>query len=343
MINKINDPKLKKSAFLEITILTFLCLTITSCKNNREKNVTNTADPGIEILNTWIENDPDNDSLYFRRANYLIKQESYDSAIADLKKALSIDSTGKPQYYHALSDALLINIQSKEALRVIDRAMDYFPNDLETILKSARLKLILKQYMSALATLDKLFIRDPQNAKGYYLSGHIFYEMGDTGRAVNAYQKAVDLNPDLREGWIRLGDVLTELNNPRAISYYDNAIRMDSLDVEIWHNKAYALDALGKTHESLQLYKEICRRFPTYEPAFYNLGILYKNMDSLIQAIDHFTISIQINPTEPGSFYQRGLCYLKLSNQIRAKEDFSTTLRLDSEFTDAQKELEKLK
>lgn len=56
-----------------------------------------------------------------------------------------------------------------------------------------------------MTVLDKLFVRDPQNSKAYLLAGQIFYEMGDTGRAVNAYQKAVDFNPDLREAWIRLG------------------------------------------------------------------------------------------------------------------------------------------
>src|SRR6185436_13726466 len=148
---------------------------------------------------------------------------------------------------------------------------------------------------------------DPQNANAYYLAGHIFYEMGDTGRAMNSYQKAVDINPDLREAWIRLGDVLTELKNPKAISYYDNAIHMDTLDPETWHNKAYALNVLGKRDASLKLYKEICIRFPKYEPAFFNLGMLYKQMDSLSQAIEQFTISIQINPNEPTSYYQRGL------------------------------------
>jgi tetratricopeptide (TPR) repeat protein len=338
----INDPKLKNPSFLQITVLVFLIFTISACKKSTDKNDPDNTDPDIEKLNSWIENDPDNDTLYFRRADYLLKRESYDSAIADLKTALSIDSTRKPKYYHALSEALMMNIQSKEALRVIDRAMEYFPNDLETILKSARLKLILKQHMAALATLDKLFIRDPQNADGYYLSGHIFYEMGDTGRAVNAYQKAVDINPELREGWIRLGDVLTELNNPRAISYYDNAIRMDSLDPVTWHNKADALEVLGKTNESLKLYKEICIRFPSYEPAFYNLGMLYKNMDSLTQAIDHFSISVQINPAEPSSYYQRGLCYIKSGDKLKAKQDFENALKLDDQFEEARSALNKL-
>lgn len=334
-----------KQVYIIATVFTFLLLiALLGCKNKVEQNTSliNQADPTLDQFNQWIENNPDNDSLYFKRAGYFIKSESYDSAIEDLKKAISIDSTNNPKYYHLLSDAYLLNVDSKSAMQWMERALNYFPNDYETILKSARLKLILKQHMSALATLDKLFMRDPQNASGYYLAGHIFYEMGDTGRAVNSYQKAVDINPDLREAWIRLGDVLTELKNPKAISYYDNAIRMDSLDEETWHNKAYALNELGKTHESLKLYKEICMRFPSYEPAYFNLGMLYKSMDSIPQAIEHFAISVQINPSEPTSYYQRGLCYLKSGEKPKAKQDFETALKLDDQFEEARTALNKL-
>ena len=334
-----------KHSYFIITIVFFsFVIALHGCKNKVDNNSSelNPTDPTLEELNHWIENDPDNDSLYFRRANFLIKNESFDSAIIDLQKALSIDSTNKSYYYHVLSDAYLNNVDSKSAMKAMDKAMIYFPNDLETILKSARLKLILKQHMSALATLDKVFMRDPQNAPGYYLAGHIFYEMGDTGRAVNSYQKAVDINPDMREAWIRIGDVLTELKNPKAILYYDNAIRMDSLDAETWHNKAYALNTLGKTKESLKLYIEICSRFPSYEPAYFNLGMLYKELDSIPLAIDHFTISVQINPSEPTSYYQRGLCYQKSGDKQKAQQDFETALKLDDQFEEARLELKKL-
>lgn len=327
------------------TIKWFIILNLLSCKEKSriEPEAVLPVDTSLDALNQKIEKNPDNDSLYYLRAKILSEQESFDSAITDLKKAISIDSTKKPVYYHFLSDLYLMNVDSKAALRVMEKALILFPNDIGTLLKSARLKLILKQHMAALATLDKIFMRDPQNSPAYYLAGHVFYEMGDTGRAVNSYQKAVDMDPDLREGWIRLGDILTELHNPKAIAYYDNAIRMDTLDADTWHSKAYALEMLGDRNRAMLLYKEMCLRFPSFEPAFFNLGMLYKKMDSLQQAITHFDISVRINPAEPSSYYQRGMCNLKLGNSTQAKEDFATALRLDPEFEEAKMEMEKIK
>lgn len=332
-----------KYSFIKIAILSlFSYLLFLSCKDNKtEHPVTSpaAADTPLDKLNLLIQSHPNVDSLYFQRARMYMTKEYYNPAIGDLEKALTIDSTHKPQYYHLLSDAHLMNLESKAALNTLEKALTFFPNDIETILKLAKLNLILKQHMSALGTLDKIFLRDPQNANALYLAGHIFYEMGDTGRAINSYQKAVDNNPELREGWIRLGDVLTELKNPRAIKYYDNAIKMDSSDAKTWHNKAYALNVIGHTKEALNLFKEICVRFPTYEPAFFNLGMLYKQMDSIPQAINHFTISIQIDPAEATSYYQRGLCYQKIGEKLNAKQDFENAIKLNDQFDDARKAL----
>ncbi len=327
-----------------LTITSFLLFFVlhSSCFNKKADSIIIREDVSINELNQWIEKFPENDSLYFHRANYYLQNEQFDSAILDLKIALSIDSIHKPEYYHALSDAYLNNINSKIALNVIELALLRFPDHEETILKSAKLKLILKQHLAALATLDKIFMRDPQNAPAHYLAGHIFYEMKETGRAVNSYQKAVDIDPEMREAWIRLGDVLTELNNPKAIPYYDNAIRSDSNDVKTLHSRAYALHRFSKIRESLNSYLEICQRFSDYEPAFYNAGMLYKEMDSIPGAIQYFNRSIQLDSFQTSSYYHRGLCFKMMGDLQNAKKDFERTLQLNNQFEEAQKELNKI-
>lgn len=64
-------------------------------------------------------------------------------AIEDFQMALKIDSIRQPNYYFYLSDAYLYNLQSRDASQVMDKAMSLFPNHAETILRSARLRLVL--------------------------------------------------------------------------------------------------------------------------------------------------------------------------------------------------------
>jgi tetratricopeptide (TPR) repeat protein len=334
----------KPNTVLSIAII--FCIFFSFCKNKTTSEVITANQSETELseteINQMIISNPRQDSLYYRRAQFMITRESYDSAIADLQKAISFNSKGRPVYYQLLSDALLMNLESRDALNIIEEALEYFPDDEQTILKSAKIKLILKQHLAALTTLDKILSKDPENVPALYLAGHIFYEMGDKGRAVNSFQKAVDLNPEFREGWIMMGDVLTELKNDKAILYYDNAIHLDSSDVKTWHNKAYALSILGKKEESMNLFKQISIKFPDYEPAFFNLGMLYKERDSIPEAIEYFSKSIQLNSSEPTSYYQRGLCYLKTGDKVKAKADFTTAAALEPTFEEALNELKKL-
>lgn len=318
-------------------VLTFVSyLLFVACDSNTKPETTSqVADPHLEKLNQSIKDHPDVDSLYWIRGNYLMELKSGDLAIADFLKALSIDSTHKPHYFISLAEAYLMSSQSRLASSTLSEAMRNFPDHLPTLLKSAELHLILKQHMQALSVLDRLFVRDPQNVEAWYLSGHVFYELGDTGKAVNSYQRSVDLDPNFFKGWKRMGDLLTEMKLNKAIDYYNNALRLDSLDPALFHDKAYALKSLGREQEAFDLFRFICQSFPSYEPAYYNMGILLAERDSTEQAIEHFSICIRLAPTEPSSYVQRGKALLKLKKTKEAKEDFETALKIDPDNIDA--------
>ncbi|MBK9109379.1 MAG: tetratricopeptide repeat protein [Saprospiraceae bacterium] len=321
-----------------VSLFVFLACQATTGEGNKLSG----ASTEFEHVSEQILKNPDIDSLYAWRADQLMLRESYDSAITDFLKALSIDSLKKPAYYFGLSRAYLMSAQSKMASDILDKALEKFPEHIPTLLKVAEMKLVLKQYMPALAILDKVFQRDQQHVEAWYLSGHVFYEMGDTGRAINAYQKSVDLNPEFRKAWIQLGDVLTEIKNERALDYYDNAIKLDSLDPQVYHSKAYALLRLGKRQTAVNLFKKLAINFPSYEPGIYNLGLLYLESDSLSKAIEHFGICIQLKPTEPSSYFQRALAYIRKGDKNLAKTDLQNALRLNPDFEGAKQELSKL-
>ena len=329
-----------KIFYVFICCILFLCACKKSEYTKAEK--ANPANAELENWNQLIAQHPNVDSFYFMRGTYYFNQEAYDSAIEDYQMAIKIDSTRQPNYYFYLSDAYLFNLQSRDASDIMDKALSIFPNSAETILRSARLKLILKQYFPAMTVLDKLFVRDPQNSKAYLLAGQIFYEMGDTGRAVNAYQKAVDFNPDLREGWIRLGELLCEIGTLKCIPYFENAIRLDSLDPEVYHKKAFCFAQLGKRDKAIESYKSNIIRFPAFEPSFYNLGLLYLEMDSLDLALEHFTLAIRINPREASNYYERGLIYQKKNQTKLARIEYEQALQLDTTLQLATEALKQL-
>ncbi|MBK9270967.1 MAG: tetratricopeptide repeat protein [Saprospiraceae bacterium] len=325
------------------SLLFFLILLNSQCNKSKVENkpleITANDLSGISKL---IENNPNNDSFYILRANLYMLASLHDSAVADIRTAIRIDPENDSHYTLLAENYLLAN-ESKKAIEILDSALLLFPNKIEIIQEKIRLQIILRQYMEAMASLDHLFMLDPQNAYGYYLAGHVFIESEDTGRAVNSYQKAVDLDPELRVGWVQLGDLLSHMNNPLGIQYYNNALRLDSSDLETRHNKAFALQNLGRTDEAIAQYKSNIVADSSFELSYYNLGILYKNLDSLPQAIKMLSRSIELNPEEAYTYFARAECYQKRNEIENARKDYEKAIGLNPEEIEFRKALKKLK
>ena len=321
----------------------FIISLFISCKNQNRKieNQVNNVD-SLDYYSRLIEQNPNLDSAYYRRGILLVKQNKIDSGIADLEKAVKINHS-KKDYCFSLSDSYLLNLDSKKAQTVLDSFLYYVPDNIPALLKKARLLLILKQHLSALAILDLVGQKDPENSEAYYLAGHIFYEQGDTGRAVKSYQKAVDLNPDFTEGWIQLGDIMTEIKNPLALKCYDNAIRLDSNNIETLHNKAFALQNFSKLEEAIQQYKANISKRPDFELSYYNLGIIYQKMDSCLLALKCLDKAIELNDQEASSYYFRAKCKIKLADVKSARDDLNKAIHLYADYKEAKSLLIKLK
>ena len=65
----------------------------------------------------------------------------------------------------------------------------------------------------------------------------------------------------------------------KAIQYYDKALEMDSKNVDAWYNKGVALDNLGKYKEAIQSYDKALEIDRKYVAAWYNKGNVLDNME----------------------------------------------------------------
>lgn len=329
-------------------ILLFLAISLFACKQDAGKQdaVGNAGlgaqDPSIGKLNQLIQESPDNPELYFQRARAYYDLEGYDEAIRDLQTALAKDSVN-PEYLHLLADAYLDYYQSFNALRTMEKAAALHPRRIPTLLKLSEFQLILKKPEEALGTLDRIRALDPQNPEMFYLAGLIFEDMGKPDQAITSYQSAVDINPDLIEGWVNLGKLWAAKKEPIALRFFDNALRVDSNNVVALHEKAYYLsNTLNDLQGALGIYKKIIGAQPQYVEAYFNSGLLYMDMDSLSRAKQEFNMSVQVEPTYYQAYYYRGLCAEMMGDEESARADYMQALNLEPGYDKAKEALGKL-
>ena len=331
---------------LRYCLFAFLLCFLWACKND-PKPVVNPQDgqnPQLVKLNALVENDPNNDSLLYLRAAAYYELDAYDESIRDLSHAIHIDSM-HPAYYHLLGDALLDYARpgdSKRALDVMELAAQRFPDRYATLLKLSEFQLIVRQHSDALKTLDKILQRDPQNAEAYFMAGRIALDKGDTTNAIASLQKSTRFDAGHTDAWMFLGRIFSNRENPVAIQYFDNVLRLDSTSLEAREYKGIFYKRAGNYEKAFEAYQDIIVHNPDYSNAYFDLGIIYLELDSLNQAYNNFDIATKTDPLFVKAYYYRGLCSEKKGNKEAALADYKQANGMSPDFKEAKDALARL-
>jgi len=328
--------------FTQYIVLIIGCLLILASCKSKKSEIGLTGDPAIDELSVAISKSPNDPELYLRRSEIFYEKEAYDQAIEDLARVLKIDSTNL-KAHHLLADVYLDDYQSALALTTLQRASILYPDSIGTKLKLSEFQLILKQYEPALQTLADIMKIHPGNPEALFMLGMVYRDQGKTELAIAAFQSAVERNPDMSEAWVILGDLMDRTDNPLAIQYFDNAIRVDPGNVAAWHAKAYFLQNNDKINEALDIYKQIHTMDPQYPEAYLNSAILLMYMDSLDAAMKELEVLGQIEPTNPATWFYKGKIYQFRDQKDLAKAAFEQALRLDDKYDQARDALNELK
>ncbi len=318
----------------------FASFLLVSCNNEPKQDAPQfgkTGNPSIDSLTELIFKNPKDATLYYNRAKlFEDKGENggFDFAIKDMEYALTLDSMNI-DYHHFLADVYMDYSQSRLAVQTMERATSIAPTRLPTLTKLAEFYLITKQYGQALQTIGNILKQDPQNSDAYFLTGMVFKEQGDDPRAINAFQKSVDLNAANKDAFFELGQLFTKRNNPLALKYFDNALLQDSLDVNALMGKAYYLQSNKRVNEAIEIYRKIIINDQHYEQAIFNLGFLYFEQNDLEKAIFHFDLCIKESPTYYKAYYYRGLVAEKKGDKATALKDFQQALEFKSDYDKA--------
>ena len=296
------------------------------------------SDPQLIKLSAQLAEDPDNDSLLYRRAEVYYGLDAYDEAIQDLTRAIQLDSM-RPAYYHLLADTYLDYARpndSRNAINTLVTAERKFPGRIPTLLKLSEFQLIVRQHSDALTTLDKILQQDPQNGDAFFLTGRVALDKGDTIRAIVALRKAVQFDSGIKDAWMFLGKIYSERDNPLALQCFDNALRLDSTDLEAREYKGVYYKRRGEHQKAFAVYRDIILRNPDYANAYFDLGMLYLELDSVPKAYTHFDIAIKSDPLFVKAYYYRGIASEAMGNKDAALGDYTQASKMAPGYVDAK-------
>lgn len=116
----------------------------------------------------------------------------------------------------------------------------------------------------------------------------ILIEQDDPNGSRKAYERALEIDPDMVDAYINLGRLVHEGGDPAgAATFYGEALRRNADDAVTHYNLAVAYEDLDQLDEACSHYERSVRLNPHFADAHFNLGRLLERLGKADTALKH--------------------------------------------------------
>lgn len=306
-----------------------------------EQSETSSDEATIESLTQKIDQFGGSGDDYYKRSRLHLLNREVQKAADDIMLALQQDSTNL-EYLYLLSDIQISGLRSRDGLATMLQAVKLDANNRKSLLKLMETQILLRQYIPALGTSQRLLQIDPQDQETFFLRGLLFKEQNADSLAIVNFQRAVDIDPSMTGAFIVLGDLHEKKSDPLAEGYYKNAVASDPDHLNARHALAYYYQNHGKEVEAVQEYEALLTIDDSFQPAWINKGIVELRLDSVAQAKETLSRGVALDSNFTIGLYYLGLAEAELGNKEKGKELLQRALQIDPEYQAAQEALDDL-
>lgn len=204
-------------------------------------------------------------------------------AVWQLQPFKASDDITENQAEEPYSQAREFN-KGMEALKVFDR-----PGSLETAEKSFN-RILSHAPNNAAAVAGLSLVYSYRYSSDY--EDPIWMQKADASA-----QQALKLNPQLALVHVALGHIFTiKAEYDKSIEAFEKALVLEPTNIFAWQGKVVALRSAARYDEAIQLSQQSLQQFPKERFFADELGITYSQLGSYQKAEDAFRLSIQIEP-----------------------------------------------
>ena len=116
-------------------------------------------------------------------------------------------------------------------------------------------------------------------ADGYIRRGMDWGRKGESQRAISNFDEAIRLDPQAARAYYLRGIAYNRLGHPeRAIQDFDEAIRLDPQDASVYFSRGVAWGTIGEFQRAKSDYDEAIRLDPQHASGYYNRAIVHTRL-----------------------------------------------------------------
>ena len=219
---------------------------------------------------------------------------------------------GRDEFYRGLGSLLVNQADFDGAVAAYTRRIEVNPNNGEAHRQLGEIYFLQGQDEEALAEFLTATWLDPRDARAYAAAGQVHVRMLDYADASVALERALSLDPGLREARYALGTSLMRLGRTEDARRELEIFQRDQSEVEAAGQRAFELDALRREGSKSLLAGAYDQAIAAYEAAVRidpgarshrDLGLALLRARRLQEAIEHLDAGQRLEETAEGYAY----------------------------------------
>jgi tetratricopeptide (TPR) repeat protein len=169
-----------------------------------------------------------------------------------------------------------------------------------------------KGMLAEAARSYRFFLTKHQTAAAYYNYGTVLKKLRAEDEALDAYERAIALQPDYAEAYANIGNIHMERKAfARALEYHHLAVRHGPALPVVYYNRGVVLQELGRHDEALQDYDRVLALQPDFYLAYLNKSVILYELKRKAQARFNYEQILKADPENIDALWNLGI--LKLS------------------------------
>ena len=161
-------------------------------------------------------------------------------------------------------------------------------------------------------------------------------KQGKLSEAIEAYNKALAIDPQYAEAYCNLGNALKDQDKlNEAIAAYNKVLAIKPEHAEAYNNMGVALKNQGKLAEAIASIKHALSLKPDFADAHYNMGAALKEQGKLEEAIEALNNALSLKPDYVEAHNNMGNTLQEQGKLAEAIEAYNKALVIKPDYAEA--------
>ncbi|MGC9393569.1 MAG: tetratricopeptide repeat protein [Anaerolineae bacterium] len=197
----------------------------------------------------------------------------------------------------------------------------------------AAIYLKMGEYDKAIQEYNKALELDPTYLLAYYDRGLAHAQQQHYADAIADFSEVIALDPQHADAYYNRGLVHARQNAfDQALADYDQALALHPEDPLIYNSRGNVHYNTKDYPQAIADYDQAIQHDSTYADAYLNRGLTYAAQEEYQHAITDYNQAIALDPESAIAYNYRGQVYSRLQQYERALEDYTQAVTLDPNY-----------